>query len=127
MLSNRFYRWLELLVPKLAYLGGLSYSWDATKQLFFPLNKISSNHKKILAGYVYMFLWNFYLFFQIIHHILLQKYNTALFIFTIVLWICCEQIMCTILIVQGDDFFSMLNSALIFLRWMNSKLYFNTL
>lgn len=125
MLSNRFYRWLDLLVPKFAHLGGLSYSWDATDQLFFPLHKKSSNRKKILIGYGYMVLWNLYLLLQIIWHASLKKYNLALFIFTMLILLYCEYIMCSIIIIGADDFFSMANSSLLFLRWMNSKTQFN--
>lgn len=121
MFSKRFYRLIELLVPVLACLGGLSYSWDARTRQFYPLNKQSCNNRKILISHAYMFLWFIFAFFQIFRYSVSQNYNYVLYLVTMTFVLCCVFIIYTIIVVEAEDFFSMANGIITYLEWMKRK------
>lgn len=121
MLSKRFYRTVAIFVPKFSYLGAYPYTWDAAKQIFVPLNKKYGTHKKMLISNIFVLIWFLFLLCQVTRYLIMQNYNMALYLITMTFVMGCELIVYTMVILEADDFFPMVNSTLIFLRWMNSK------
>lgn len=114
------YQFLAITTPKLAYLGISKYTWNPKQNIF--IRKTGNESKNVHFNQLILLLWIFYTFSQLIRMYLLKDYDNFIFAFVILIALFVALESFSITIWRATEWNQMINSLLIYLRHIQSKI-----
>lgn len=122
MLGKRFYQLLNLTFYAITKFGAFRYTWSQSRNLFVKQVDNQSCYKKYATNNIIYLVWLTFCLCQAMSFYFLHQYNEVSFLLLFATLICCAIIFTAITNFHGDNWFTLVNSLLIFLRWINGRL-----
>lgn len=116
MFSDRFYFTLGFIFPLFATFGICQYTWSRHDNVFVKLLDKHNNTKVINFNLFLLLIWILFHIFQITRFYLKNDLNAVVFLVACIMVLFIGAISAFLLIISGDDFFSVVNSVMIFME-----------
>lgn len=118
MFSNRFYTAVARIFPIFTFCGASTYRWCSTTRLF-----VKSEKEQIIVWYniCFLYFWIGFHFYRLVLFILVGDSNSFIITLAFLLSLFVVAISFTIVLAYDDSSFGLLNSAIIFLRYLTRE------